>query len=146
MNENNSCIFNLGFDKYKIPVEKETVKNMILNEIAELSKKTGLGGDKLPVEFSDPENETIAFFCYTRNGNGTKPTNLKFNFSLLKMDGFSARQIIDVVRHEFAHYARLIWYGHSENCHDKIWKKICADLGGTPQEYYVPHVTKCVYF
>lgn len=144
MSENNTNTFHLGFDKYKIPVEKETVKNIIFNEIAELSRKTGLSGDRLPVEFLDFENETIAFFSYTRNG--TEHTNLKFNFSLLKMDGFSSRQILDTVRHEFAHYARLVWYGHSEDCHDKIWKKICTDLGGTPQEYHIPHITRCVYF
>lgn len=146
MCENNSDVFNLGFDKYKIPVQKETVRNIILNEISELSEKTGLRGDRLPVEFADIDNGVIAFFSYTRNGDNEKPTNLKFNFSLMKMDGFSARQIIDVVRHEFAHYARLIWHGHSENCHDKLWQKICADIGGTPREYYTPHITRCIFF
>lgn len=142
MNEN---IFYFGFDKYKIPIGRETVKKMILKEISELSKKTGLRGDTLPVEFIDPDNEMIAFFSYHRNENSGKPTDLKFNFSLVKMNGFSARQIIDVVRHEFAHFARLIWYGHSDNCHDNIWKEICANIGGTPQEFYTPHITKCIF-
>ena len=145
MSKNKTDIFYLTLDNYKIPVKLQTVKSFILNEIAELSVKTGMPGNKLPVDFVDTNSDTIAFFGYCRDETNTHFSDMRFNFSLSNMEGFSARQIADTVRHEFAHYVRLLRYGYSKNCHDAVWKKICVELGATPEEYHKPHITRCIF-
>ncbi len=127
----------MAFDEYEIPVTFETVKEMVENEIKRLAKQTGLPGDKLPLRFGeDPEDNAIAYF----RRYGDQP--VEFFFNLCNINGLSANQLRDTVRHEFGHYVRLMRHGQAKNAHDKKWKAIGNELDYKPSTYYYPYRTK----
>lgn len=148
----------IPFDKFHIPVPVSAIKTLILDEIKTLSAKTGHPGDHLPVEFysATDVNEkhvfidnpnTLACFVYTHSANGNI-TPKGFFFSLEWMTQISAHQIIDVVKHEFAHYIRTVKYGVSPipGGHDQLWREICVKIGYPPEQYHMRHNTQILFY
>lgn len=145
----NDRIVNIPLEHSSYPVRISTIQRFILNEIKRLSDATGYPGDQLPVRFLTSKEtnggKTIAEFVSERRGGVYVPTG--FNFYLDEITKHSANQIIDTTRHEFAHYVRLMQYGHcsENNGHDALWKDICKHLSCKPERYFRPHVTQCFF-
>lgn len=130
-------------DCFSIPIRISTVKKLVLTEMQRLALDTGCPIDKLFIRFFTRESSCLACFRYTLDIFGQYDP-LGFEFFTPLLQHLSARQLIDVTRHEFAHYVRLMRHGPTsdENCHDALWQKICLELGCTPSPYHTPHVTQ----
>lgn len=141
---NGNEMMSICFDKFKIPIHTDTVKRLIREEIAQLSRKTGLPGDRRPIIFVEDQTPELACFVYDGSGRG-RP--LYFQFSLPWMSKLSAHQIVDTVRHEFAHYVRLVRHGitREKGGHDKKWMEICVELGCAPDRYHHEHLTRILF-
>lgn len=129
---------NIIFDKYTVSVSVEAVKKLIMKELRRLSKETGYSLNSLKIEFYFKENDgTLAYFSYLPDmAEG-------FFFNLAQFDGRSANQIIDVVRHEFAHYVVFMRkIGNPKNAHGTAWKRVCTELGAKPNTYATNSKTK----
>lgn len=134
------------FDHYHIPVRKETIEKFIRLEMEKLSKKTGL--PLLPIEFVDnPGGSEITVACfeyYIVTETEGRPHNFQFNNKYF--DKLSAHQLTCTVRHEFAHYVRLMRHGicNINQGHDKLWENICIELDCPPERFYIEHITTCI--
>lgn len=134
---------------FYIPISEEVIKKAIIKKIEELSIKTNMPGDKLPVYFySSPPKEhtnTIAYFTYKDKGTYIKPISFSFNlFKFREIKNISSSQISDIVAHEFAHYVRDMWYGPVDgDGHDKKFREVCRKLGcNSPEPVHREHLTK----
>lgn len=132
----------LAVDRFRVPFKTSSIKQLIKSEIARLSKETGLPGDKLPVKFIN--SSTVNYIgCYSYSHIGDKVISEEFIFNFYQFKDFSAKQIIDVVRHEFSHYIRRMRHGiDGDNCHDTKFRGICGELGCDGTAYHYSHVTK----
>lgn len=145
----NDHVANIPLEHSSYPVRLSTIQRFILGEIRRLSGVTGYPGDRLPVHFLPVQKKkggkTIAEFVAKKRGGVYVPAG--FNFYLDEITKCSANQIIDTTRHEFAHYVRLMKYGHctENNGHDALWKDICRHLSCKPERYFRPHVTQCFF-
>lgn len=132
----------LSYDRFPIVVQAESIKKLIKDEIKRLSEKTKLPGDKLPIKFvNDPKVGYIG--CYSFSYSGQKVISESFTFNFYHFKGFSARQIIDVTRHEFSHYARRCRYGiHTGEAHDTKFRDVCRELDCNGNAYHSQHTTQ----
>ena len=144
--KNESTLVKIAYDRHHIPVHLDSIEKLIREEMHRLAQQTGLPGDGLPITFTNGKSETIACFRYQVLGNVGKP--IGFQFSLYQMSALSARQLVEVVRHEFAHYVRLKRHGvcQEEGGHDELWKKICVELDCPPDRYHHAHVTQVFHY
>lgn len=90
---------NLFFDKFSFSVSYSMLEEFITNELKRLSEETGYGIENLKIEFRDNNDDsTVAYFHH----RGDHPVG--FCFHLNKFNDTSPNKIIDVCRHEFAHF------------------------------------------
>lgn len=122
----------LCFDKYIFLVSYQILEKFILDELNKLSKATGYSIKNLAIEFKDnSKNSTLAYF----SREGDKP--IGFCFYLGKFDYMSPNKIIDICRHEFAHFMVCMQNSgnHPKEPHGTKWKNICYSLGAIPSAH-----------
>lgn len=100
--------------------------------ISKLDEKTGLNGASLPIAF----NSSGWFLGHYRY---VEPKAFGFNRKFFNDPNTKESEVIDIIRHEYAHYyvdvANLEFYvGHSrrEISHGSDWKWACAMVGAEP--------------
>ncbi len=129
----------LYFDKFLFPVDYETVRQFITDELNRLAKETGCSLAGLKIEFKDNgTDDAVAYFSHRGD------TPIGFCFHLNMLDRSSPNKIIDTVRHEFAHYVVCVHYKGRQpsQAHGKEWMAICDRLGALPLPYMVTDKTK----
>ena len=96
-------------------------EEMIRAELKRLDRKTGLNGAKLPIKFTHSKHTLGCFY--------PEKDNMRFDFSLyyLSDDSFPEEEALDLIRHEYAHFANFCLY-HGTG-HDRMWRKCCSDAG-----------------
>lgn len=137
MSENN--FINLKFDRYSLPVEYSIVEKFILKELHRLSKETGYSIKNLTVEFKiNKRRDTVAYFTHTDH------SPIGFCFYINMLDNVSANKIIDVCRHEFAHYITFMQNRGKvlSDVHGSAWKKVCKNIGAFPSALMHNNPTK----
>ncbi len=119
-------------------ITAEWDENKIRRIIASLDKKTGLHAADIPIVLA---NHAGALGCYQFK-DGEK---FWFKPAFLNNDDTPEAAIVDLIRHEVAHYyvrvARLDKYiGHSkrETSHGKDWRWACKMVGAIPSRCYDP--------
>ena len=130
---------NLYFDRFLFQVDYKSLKKFVRKEFERLAKITGYSIRNLKIEFrTNTKDDTIAYFSY----RGNKPEG--FCVYLNKLENTSANKIVDVCRHEFAHYVAFV----QNNCkpladpHNDVWKKVCRQLEAYPSPYLQNALTK----
>lgn len=110
--------------------------------IRNLDRKTGLNGAEIPIVLA---NHAGALGCY-QFVNGEK---FWFKPSFIYNSDTPEAAVVDLIRHEYAHYyvhaAQLDKYiGHSkrETSHGKDWKWACKMVGAIPERCYDPKSLK----
>lgn len=100
--------------------------------IRKLDEKTGLDGASLPINFS-------AYGWFLGLYRYVEPKAFSFNRKFFDNPNTKEAEVIDVIRHEYAHYyvdvANLAMYiGHSqrETSHGADWKWACKMVGADP--------------
>ncbi len=131
---------------FYIPISTKAIENFIVEKIKELSIKTGMPGDKLPIHFFNTPQENdkrIAYFTYNNKGSYIEPESFTFNlYKFNDISNISSSQISDIVTHEFAHYLRRMFYGPSSgDGHDEKFREVCRDLGCSPDPIHKEHLT-----
>lgn len=101
----------------------------IRKEIRKLDKITGLAGAELPIHFHK-RGRAVGRFSYSSEGS------LSFSFNTQYFDDptMPPEVLLDVVRHEYAHYMDYIDRGKSG--HGKSWKMCCLVVGALPLRYF----------
>lgn len=133
---------------FRIPLSTNTIKKLIIETIDKLSYETGMPGNKLPIYFynSPPEepDSTIAYFSYKDKGTFVEPISFSFNlYKFRKIENISCSQIVDIVKHEFAHYVRDVTYGPTkDDGHDDKYREVCKKLDCSPEPQHQTHLTK----
>lgn len=119
-------------------ITKEWDENKIRMIIRNLDKKTGLNGAQIPIILG---NHAGAIGCYRYFGE----EQFWFRPSFLNDDNTPEAAVIDVIRHEYAHYyvrvanlARYIGHSRRETSHGKDWKWACKMVGAIPERCYDP--------
>ncbi len=110
--------------------------------IRKLDEKTGLHGASLPIKLAS-RGTALGYYQYS----GEKQFGFKPKF--LNDPNTKESEVIDVIRHEYAHYyvdaARLDHYiGHSarETAHGADWKWACKMVGADPTRLHNPSIFK----
>ena len=130
---------NLYFDRFLFQVDYKTLKKFVRNEFERLAKITGYSISGLKIEFrTNTKDDTVACFSY----RGSKPEG--FCVYLNKLEKTSANKIVDVCRHEFAHYVAFVQNGCKplSDPHNEAWKKVCNQLEAYPSPYLQMALTK----
>lgn len=119
-------------------ITKEWTENKIRWIFSNLDKKTGLNGVGIPIVLA---NHAGALGCYQYVGE----EKFWFKPAFINDDATPEAAVVDVIRHEYAHYyvhsAQLDRYiGHSkrETSHGKDWKFACKMVGAKPERCYNP--------
>lgn len=99
----------------------------IREELAKLDLKTGLQGALLPINFN---NEKCTLAMYSSQNGG------KFTFSnyYFQNSNWPIEEVLDVIRHEHAHYYTYCVYGYLS--HGSLWKQSCLKVGTHPIRCY----------
>lgn len=125
-------------------ITKEWTEDKIRWIIRNLDSKTGLNGAELPIVLA---NHAGALGCYQfKDGE-----QFWYKPSFMNDDSTPEAAIVDLIRHEYAHYyvraARLDRYiGHNkrETSHGKDWRWACKMVGAIPERCYDPETFKDV--
>ena len=111
---------------------KKWSEDKIRTIIHRLDKKTGLNGASLPISFS-------SYGWFLGQYRYVEPKAFSFNRKFFDDPCTTEAEVIDVIRHEYAHYyvdvANLDRYiGHSkrETSHGADWKWTCKMIGADP--------------
>lgn len=113
-------------------ITKRWTEDKIRSIIRKLDEKTGLDGAALPIAF----NSCGWFLGHYRY---VEPKAFGFNRKFFNDPSTKEAEVLDVIRHEYAHYyvdvANLAHYiGHSrrETSHGADWKWACKMVGADP--------------
>ena len=113
-------------------ITKIWTEDKIRSIIRKLDEKTGLNGAELPITFRSCGG-SLGYYRYV------EPKAFGFNRKFFNDPSTGEAEVIDVVRHEYAHYyvdvAHLEKYiGHSrrETSHGDDWKWACKMVGADP--------------
>ena len=108
-------------------------ENIIRKAIENLDRKTGLRGASIRIDIGG-KGQTLG--CYRRGDERM----FKFKISFFNDNNTEEAEVIDIIRHEYAHYyvdeAKLDKYiGHSrrESSHGRDWKWACKMVGAIPR-------------
>ena len=103
-------------------------EEMIRAELKRLDRKAGLNGAKLPIKFTHSKHSLGCFY--------PEKDNMRFDFSLyyLSDDSFPEEEALDLIRHEYAHFANFCLY-HGTG-HDRMWRKCCSEVGAVATRCY----------
>lgn len=96
-------------------------------EFRRLDGITGLSGAELPIEF-DRKGRTVG--CFHRFGDV-----MYFSFSRRYLDDpdIAEIRILDVIRHEYAHYMNAVRSGEAiDDGHGPHWQACCAEVDALP--------------
>lgn len=121
-------------------ITKTWTEDKIRFIIRKLDEKTGLNGAALPIKLVSHGN-ALGFYQYA----GEKQFGFKPKF--INDPNTKEAAVIDVIRHEYAHYyvdvtgisRFFIREGSSKN-HNTDWKWACRTVGANPNSYYQPQV------
>jgi predicted SprT family Zn-dependent metalloprotease len=113
-------------------ITKTWTEEKIRSIIRKLDEKTGLNGAALPIAFNS-YGWFLGYYDYM------EPKAFGFNRKFFNDPATKEAEVIDVIRHEYAHYyvdvADLAHYiGHSrrETSHGTDWKWACKMVGAVP--------------
>lgn len=107
----------------------------IREEIERLDRKTGLHGNDLDIRFNNV-TQYLATFTHSLNGNAPYFT---FSIKYLEDDAYTNSVIVDLIRHEYAHYMVYTRYpGLKERSHGRTWQKCCLEIGAEPKGRFDP--------
>lgn len=102
-------------------------------ELNKLSMADGLGKIIIPIEINGRLTRAmgrVKFSAdgYTEDGYTYAPTKIEFARNLV--ENASDEDIIQVIKHEYAHYYILLMTG-VDHGHDAVFKRKCAEIGCT---------------
>ena len=105
-------------------------RERIRQEIRQLDHRTGLNGQRLRIDFSNDE-KTIGSFTSTQS---KIPLYFTFSTRYFEDPSFTDAEVIDVIRHEFAHYMKCVRHPDAEeDSHGPLWQQCCREIGAIPQ-------------
>lgn len=117
-------------------ITKTWTEDKIRSIISKLDEKTGLNGAELPIAFN-------SYGWFLGHYRYAEPKAFGFNRKFFNNPSTKEAEVIDVIRHEYAHYyvdvANLANYiGHSrrETSHGTDWKWACKMVGANPTRCY----------
>lgn len=136
MNENKRI--RLHFDRFTYMVSYRAIKELITNELHRLAAETNYSIDGIPICFKEKSNGNAA--AYFKH-QGSDPVS--FTFCLDTFDDISANEIIDICRHEFAHYVVCAENADNlpKNAHGAKWVATCKRLGARPDTHVHKELT-----
>lgn len=113
-------------------IAKTWTENKIRSIIRKLDEKTGLNGAALPIKLASHGN-ALGYYQYA----GEKKFGFKPKF--INDSETKEAEVIDVIRHEYAHYyvdvthlERYIGHSRRETSHGDDWKWACKMVGADP--------------
>lgn len=113
-------------------ITKTWTEDKIRSIIRKLDEKTGLNGTALPIAF----NSYGWFLGHYRH---VEPKAFGFNRKFFNDSTTGEAEVIDVIRHEYAHYyvdvahlERYIGHSRRETSHGDDWKWACKMVGADP--------------
>lgn len=119
-------------------ITKEWDENKIRWIIDNIDKKTGLHGAEIRIVLA---NHAGALGCYQFVGEEV----FWFKPSFINNDDTPEAAVIDLIRHEYAHYyvhaanlKRFIGHSKRETSHGKDWRWACKMVGAIPTRCYDP--------
>lgn len=109
-------------------------EEMIRAELCRLDEITGLCSRDIPIRFN-ASKRCLGSFCVVDG----KPKAFYFSIRYFMDDGFSKKEAVNVIRHEYAHFMEHAIYGDIERGkpHGARWKECCAIVGARPQVFYL---------
>ena len=127
-------------------ITKKWDVDKIRSIIRNLDNKTGLNGAEIPIVLA---NHAGALGCYQYAGE----EKFWFKPAFINNDDTPEAAVVDLIRHEYAHYyvraARLdrcIGHSKRETSHGKDWKWACKMVGAIPSRCYDPRSFKMTYW
>lgn len=100
--------------------------------IRKLDEKTGLNGAELPIDFS-------SYGWFLGHYRYVEPKAFGFNRKFFNDPYTKEAEVLDVIRHEYAHYyddvanlAKYIGHSRRETSHGDDWKWACKMVGADP--------------
>ncbi len=113
-------------------ITKTWTEDKIRAIIRKLDEKTGLNGAALPIAFNC-YGESLGYYRYV------EPKAFGFNRKFFNGYFTSEAEVIDVIRHEYAHYyvdaahlERYIGHSRRETSHGADWRWACKMVGADP--------------
>lgn len=113
-------------------VTKTWTEDKIRSIIRKLDEKTGLNGAALPIKLAS-HGSALGYYQYV----GEKRFGFKPKF--INDPNTKEAEVIDVIRHEYAHYyvdaanlERYIGHSRRETSHGSDWKWACKMVGADP--------------
>lgn len=104
-------------------------KERIREELRKLDRKTGLSGSELPI-ILNRNSRYLGTFTHSPEG---EPLYFTFSTKFCENDEFPEAQMINTIRHEYAHYMVCVRYpGLTERSHGRHWKLCCMEVGAAP--------------
>lgn len=117
-------------------ITKAWTEDKIRSVIRKLDEKTGLNGASLPITLSG-YGRRLGYY------RRTKPNAFGFNRQFFNDPHTKESEVIDVIRHEYAHYyddiaglADYIHHSRRETSHGDNWKWACKMVGANPTRYH----------
>lgn len=113
-------------------ITKIWTEDKIRSIIRKLDEKTGLNGSELPISFKS-YGGTLGYYRYV------EPKTFGFNRKFFNDPSTGEAEVIDVIRHEYAHYyvdvthlEKFIGHSRRETSHGDDWKWACKMVGADP--------------
>lgn len=113
---------------------EEKIRSIIRN----LDRKTGLDGASLPIKFAS-HWYSIGYY------NHGLEKHFGFKRSFFNSPSTNEAEVIDVIRHEYAHYYvdvvdGLTGQSHAGSPHGSFWKWACKMVGAVPNRCHNPQM------
>lgn len=113
-------------------ITKNWTEDKIRSIIRKLDEKTGLNGAALPIAFN-------SYGWFLGHYRYVEPKAFGFNRKFFNDPSTGEAEVIDVIRHEYAHYyvdvahlERYIGHSRRETSHGDDWKWACKMVGADP--------------
>lgn len=113
-------------------ITKTWTEDKIRSIIRKLDEKTGLNGTALPIAFN-------SYGWFLGHYRYVEPKAFGFNRKFFNDSTTGEAEVIDVIRHEYAHYyvdvahlERYIGHSRRETSHGDDWKWACKMVGADP--------------
>lgn len=105
----------------------------IRSEMNKLSTADGIGNIFVPIEINGRLTRAMGRVKFTKEIDGTcTPTKIEFARNLL--ENAKDEDIVQVIKHEYAHYYLLV-ETKTDHGHDVVFKRKCAEIGCTHSGY-----------
>ena len=98
-------------------------------ELNKLSQKDGIGDIIVPVEINGRLTRAMGRVKFEKDSYDVC-TPMKIEFSRKLLENASEEDIMQVIKHEYAHYYILVETA-TDHGHDAVFKRKCAEIGCT---------------